>query len=133
MKNKITNLSWGLYNVSFRNPFVWLKYAIKDTLILFKRVGFLLQHGYGEAARWETDYYLIDMFEDIFKWKRYERMGNIPFEGGDEEIWGQMNDDFYDGLLFLLEDMRSEDCDVANAAKDEFFGIIKEYYFHLWD
>lgn len=132
--SKTTNLTWGLYNISPRYPFNWLKYTIKDTWIMLKRLVFVVRHGYYPQAEWETFTYFIDMYKDIFNWYLHERSADIPFEGVDEKDYQKKNDEFYTNLIGLLEVMRDYDeWEQAVAARDEFFDLMKKNFYHLWD
>lgn len=132
--NKTTDLTWGLYFIKPRYIFTWLKYAVKDTIILFKRIGFLLRHGYCEQSRWETFACFIDQYEDIFNWYLHNRSGDIPMEDIDQNDYQQKNDELYAHMLELLAIMRDDDeWEQAVAAKDEFFDLMKKYFYHFWD
>lgn len=134
MNKKSTNLTWGLYNVSPRYPFNWFKCAIKDTWIMFKRLVFVVRHGYYPQAEWEAFTYFIDMYEDIFNWYLHERSADIPFEGVDEKDYQKKNDEFYANLIGLLEVMRDYDeWEQATVARDEFFDLMKKNFYHFWD
>lgn len=135
-KIQTNNLTFGLFNSHrpIRN--------LKDIPIYFKRLTFLLKHGYSPVAQWETFDWFICVMREIFTFYRNERVGNIPIEDVPEDKWEDMNDELYDNLLSLLDDMDEEeyypkDTMLGNIkmerAKEEFFKFFSKYFYDFWD
>lgn len=149
MKNKkTTQLTFGLYTISPRYPISWLRHAVKDTIILGRRIKFLLKHGYNEPAQWETFEYFIDMFEEILEGYRHHRNGTqlvIPAEEIGTEGWEERNekayDEILDTMLFHLREMREKEDYESLVSEDarrqkhcnEFFKLFTERFYGLWD
>lgn len=149
MKNKKTpQLTFGLYTISPRYPISWLRHTVKDTIILGRRIKFLLKHGYNEPAQWETFEYFIDMFEEILENYRYHRNGTqvvIPAKEIDTKGWEERNekayDDILDTMLFHLREMREKEDYESLASEEirkqthcnEFFKLFAERFYGLWD
>lgn len=137
-KKKIStnNLTCGLFNS--RN----IISNLRDVPIYFKRVGFTLKHGYSPMAKWETSHWFICVMREIFTHYRYKRLGDIPFDDVPEEKWTEKNNEFYDTMLSLLDDMDEEKYYPAGTtrghmkmevAKEEFFELFTKYFYDLWD
>lgn len=142
---KITKLSWGLFNYRKLYPSLYFK----DIRIFFYRVKFLLTHGYGEPARWESFNYFIDMWEDILTNYRYNRNGTpimlSNYNPEDDEKNEKLFNDKLDLLLDKLAVMKQDPLDgkttkeskeIANqrdTAKEEFFKEFSEIFYDLWD
>lgn len=135
-KIQTNNLTFGLFNSHspIRN--------LKDIPIYFKRLTFLLKHGYSPVAQWETYDWFICVMREIFTFYRNERVGSIPIEDVPEDKWEDMNDELYDNLLSLLDDMDEEeyypkDTMLGNIkmerAKEEFFKLFSKYFYDFWD
>lgn len=144
-KSKSCNqLTWGLFN--YRGIYFW--HNIKDLRIYFKRIFYVLKHGYFPQANWETYLYFIDSMKKILKEYRYNRHGtgwilNEKFDKtlDSDEQWKrnleQYNKDL-DEMLSLLEEMsqdpkKHEDLDLRDIAKEKFFILFSKYFYHLWD
>lgn len=138
MKKKKTtnNITFGLFDSHslIRN--------LKDIPIYFKRLVFLLKHGYSPVAQWETYHWFICVMREIFTFYKNERIGDIPIEDVPEDKWKDMNDELYDNLLSLLDDMNEEKYYPRDTmlggikmerAKEEFFKLFSKYFYHLWD
>lgn len=144
---KITSLTFGLFETSFRYPFTWIKSFVKDTKILFKRIKYLLTHGYGEPALWESFAFFIDQWEEILTFYKEKRNGSAVVIDLSEDItddWERKNAAAYDKIinrmLKNLKIMKSGDFfyrdDEANEvikAKNEFFKDFSKYFFDFWD
>ena len=131
-KIQTNNLTFGLFN--FRNPITNLKYIP----IYFKRLAFLLKHGYSPMAQWETYHWFICVMREIFTFYKNERVGDMPIEDVSEDKWKDMNDELYDNLLSLLDDMDEEkycskDTIKMERAKEEFFKLFSKYFYDFWD
>ena len=144
-KSKNCNqLTWGLFN--YRGIYFWKN--IRDLRIYFKRIFYVIKHGYFPQANWETYLYFIDSMKKILKEYRYNRHGtgwvlNEKFDKtlDSDEQWKrnleQYNKDL-DEMLSLLEEMsqdpkKHEDLDLLNIAKEKFFILFSKYFYHLWD
>lgn len=132
-KNKLS-LTWGLFNVPFfRNPSIWFE----DVKICFKRIIFLLRHGYPEQMRWEAADCFMSLFKDIFDWYLHERTGNIPIEGCSDTNYSEQNDKLFASFIQDLELMDNDDYDcnfdVREQAKNHFFENFSKYFFQFWD
>lgn len=131
-KIQTNNLTFGLFN--FRNPIT----NLKDIPIYFKRLAFLLKHGYSPMAQWETYHWFICVMREIFTFYKNERVGDMPIEDVPEDKWKDMNDELYDNLLSLLDDMDEEkyypkDTIKMERAKEEFFKLFSKYFYDFWD
>lgn len=142
-KSQINKASWGLF---YRRG--WRRFLkIKDIPIYFKRIFFVIKHGYYPPAKWETSNYFIDMFREIFTWYRYNRssspmmvdMDNYNFDANTKAA-----DDLYDTLIDLLDKMDErnpiydetsfEDQGIAmTKAKNEFFELFSRHFYDFWD
>ena len=150
-KSKSCNqLTWGLFN--YRGIYFW--HNIKDLRIYFKRIFYVLKHGYFPQANWETYCYFIDSMKKILREYRYNRHGtgwvldeNIDETLDIDEQWKKSSERYdkdLDEMLSLLEDMDQDSekyknlnfLDVmkkSNAAKEKFFVLFSKYFYHLWD
>ena len=131
-KIQTNNLTFGLFNS--RSPIS----NLKDIPIYFKRLAFLLKHGYSPMAQWETYHWFICVMREIFTFYKNERVGDILIEDVPEDKWKDMNDELYDNLLSLLDDMDEEkyypnDTIKMEQAKEEFFKLFSKYFYDFWD
>lgn len=131
-KIQTNNLTFGLFNS--RSPIS----NLKDIPIYFKRLAFLLKHGYSPMAQWETYHWFICVMREIFTYYKNERVGDILIEDVPEDKWKDMNDELYDNLLSLLDDMDEEkyypkDTIKMERAKEEFFKLFSKYFYDFWD
>ena len=133
-KKKTNNISYGL----FHSHSIWIN--IKDILIFFKRLYFLLRHGYSPMAQWETFEWFIDVMTEIMLNYRNNRFGDMPVDGVEVCDWKEANDKLYDQFITLLGkmselDWSSEDEKFREAieAKNEFFKLFAENFYDLWD
>lgn len=135
-KTRTNNLTFGLfgYNNVINN--------LRDIPIFFERLWFTLKHGYSPMAQWETYHWFICVMREIFTFYRDKRMGDIPIEDVPEDKWKDMNDELYDNLLSLLDDMDEEKYYPRNTmlggikmerAKEDFFKLFSKYFYNLWD
>ena len=74
-KKKTNNISYRL----FHNHSIWRN--IKDIPTFFKRLYFLLRHGYSPMAQWETFEWFIDVMTEIMLNYRNNRFGDMPVDG----------------------------------------------------
>lgn len=144
---KTTSLTFGLFTISPKHPFCWLKYTSKEIKILFRRIRFLLKHGYNEPALWESFEYFIDQWEEILTSYRYERSGTpvvINIQDYPDGNWDEENEkafnEILDRMLVNLKIMRNEDhvlgggdWDKVLVAKDEFFADFSKHFYSFWD
>lgn len=131
-KIQTNNLTFGLFNSRS------LISNLKDIPIYFKRLAFLLKHGYSPMAQWETYHWFICVMREIFTFYKNERVGDILIEDVPEDKWKDMNDELYDNLLSLLDDMDEEkyypkDTIKMERAKEEFFKLFSKYFYDFWD
>lgn len=131
-KIQTNNLTFGLFNS--RSPIR----NLKDIPIYFKRLAFLLRHGYSPMAQWETYHWFICVMREIFTFYKNERAGDILIEDVPEDKWKDMNDELYDNLLSFLDDMDEEkyypkDTIKMERAKEEFFKLFSKYFYDFWD
>ena len=131
-KIQTNNLTFGLFNS--RSPIS----NLKDIPIYFKRLAFLLKHGYSPMAQWETYHWFLCVMREIFTFYKNERAGDILIEDVPEDKWKDMNDELYDNLLSLLDDMDEEkyspkDTIKMERAKEEFFKLFSKYFYDFWD
>ena len=131
-KIQTNNLTFGLFNS--RSPIS----NLKDIPIYFKRLAFLLKHGYSPMAQWETYHWFICVMREIFTFYKNERAGDMLIEDVPEDKWKDMNDELYDNLLSLLDDMDEEkyypnDTIKMEQAKEEFFKLFSKYFYDFWD
>lgn len=134
-----TKLTWGLYNIQPRNPFRWIARQCKDAGIMFKRLCFVIKHGYYPQARFETYSYFIDMFEDILIWYRFNRTGTPYildcYEDYQEEKNKKEYNDLLDKMGYCLSVMKDEEksWDIRYKARDDFFKDFCENFYSFWD
>ena len=131
-KIQTNNLTFGLFNS--RSPIS----NLKDIPIYFKRLAFLLKHGYSPIAQWETYHWFICVMREIFTFYKNERVGDMLIEDVPEDKWKDINDELYDNLLSLLDDMDEEkyypnDTIKMEQAKEEFFKLFSKYFYDFWD
>lgn len=137
-KKKIStnNLTCGLFNC--RN----IISNLRDVPIYFSRLKFVLKHGYSPMAQWETSHWFVCVMREIFTHYRYKRMGDIPFDDFPEEEWGEKNDELYDTMLSLLDDMDEGRYHAIGAgidqirmesAKEKFFELFSKHFYDFWD
>ena len=141
---KTNNLTFGLFTYKGK----YFLNNIRDIPIYFKRLGFLLTHGYSPMAKWETFEWFIAVMDEILGNYRYHRYGNIPFPNIPEEEWEKANNQIYDEMLECLHTMRDKEQSVINiddndliektieernAAKDKFFELFAKNFYNLWD
>lgn len=131
-KIQTNNLTFGLFNSC--SPIS----NLKDIPIYFKRLAFLLKHGYSPMAQWETYHWFICVMREIFTFYKNERVGDILIEDVPEDKWKDMNDELYGNLLSLLDDMDEEkyypnDTIKMERAKEEFFKLFSKHFYDFWD
>ena len=131
-KIQTNNLTFGLFNS--RSPIS----NLKDIPIYFKRLAFLLKHGYSPIAQWETYHWFICVMREIFTFYKNERVGDMLIEDVPEDKWKDINDELYDNLLSLLDDMDEEkyypnDTIKMERAKEEFFKLFSKHFYDFWD
>lgn len=133
-KKKTNNISYGL----FHSYSIWRN--IKDIPIFFKRLHFLLLHGYSPMAKWETSEWFIDVMTEIMLNYRNNRFGDMPVDGVEVCDWKEANDKLYDQFITLLGKMselywhsEGEKFREAIEAKNKFFKLFAENFYDLWD
>lgn len=131
----VLNIKYGLFNVSFwKHPILWMK----DYKIYRERKKFLLKNGYSPVCQWEYYETILALSEQIFTWLKSNRYSDIPFEGGTENSWNDMNNAFYDKLLEDIATMKDydnlfDDPEKVVQNKKHFFEQLEKYFYHLWD
>lgn len=149
---KNNSLTWGLFNISPKYPFNFIKHTIKDFFIMLKRIPFVIRHGYYEQANYETYMYMIDMWKDIFTWYRDHRCGtgvviDLPKDGNMNNEWEEANykayNEMLDKMLAELDAMAEDPFDHPDGYKagdlkrqeaaNRFFDMFKDMFFGLWD
>lgn len=143
----IKNITFGLFAYPKR---VWYR-NLEDIPIFFKRIFFILKHGYSPAAQWETFGWYIAVMREVLTNYRNNRMGTpvvIPGYDIEDLISENKNVEVYnsilDEMITLLDKM--DECNPAykdvsleemhsamNTAKDRFFELFSKYFYTLWD
>ena len=151
MRSKnVNSISWGLFN--YKPARFWKN--IIDIKYLFKRIWFVMKHGYVPQAKWETFAWFIDVMKEILCSYRYDRFGTGVVI---DDYWnedGSSNDEkneaaynaIIDEMIELLDKMdesnpiyfEGEIDFKANyekqcAAKDRFFELFSRYFYTFWD
>lgn len=141
---RTNNLTFGLFTYKGK----YFLNNVRDIPIYFKRLGFLLTHGYSPMAKWETFEWFIDVMDEILGNYRHNRYGNKPYPNIPEEEWEKVNDQVYDEMLGLLYTMRDKEQSIIdidgeeatakaikerNEAKDKFFELFAKNFYDLWD
>lgn len=141
-KVKTNNITCGLfmYNSFWHN--------LRDIPIFFKRLNFLLQHGYSPMAQWETFEWFICVMQEIMQNYRDNRYGNFILPDVPQDQWNDKTNEYYDKMISLLDkmsenywglgnDISQEEMDKRNEeaskAKDEFFKLFAQEFYNLWD
>lgn len=130
---------------------------IKGIIPYFKSIHFLLKHGYDESAVWDLDWYFIRTTRSALR--EYAKthiscpvvVENYPYYGAETEEQKRIeheNEDKWNGIISrmieLLDKMDEcnemyDDMEYADkfafmtVAKEEFFKLFSEYFYHLWD
>lgn len=141
---KTNNITFGLFNYKGK----YFLNNISDIPIYFKRLGFLLTHGYSPMAKWETFEWFTDVMDEILNNYRYHRYGSILFPNIPEGKWEEVSNQTYDEMLKYLHVMQDKERAILdtydnnaieeaikerNAAKDKFFELFAKNFYNLWD
>lgn len=129
MGKPITHLTWALFT-SWR-PSVFFE----DLYIWFRRLIFLLRHGYCPQARFEMFEWHRQVMSELLIHFRNNHSG-VPYlideedNQKNEETWNNIIDQM---SLALGEMGDGVDYRAREHAKKRFFRLFSEYYFYLWD
>lgn len=143
---RTNNITWGLFNHRLR--YFWKNF--RDISIFFKRIVFVLRHGYSNQARWETFAWFIDVMREILTEYRNNRCGTPMYienywdiEDGDEKnivAYNAMLDemleclDKMDEANIIYKDMSYiEAYNLQLKAKDRFFELFSNNFYAFWD
>lgn len=139
---KTNKLTCGLF--MYRGKNFWRN--IKDIPIFFKRIIFVLKHGYFPVALWELDEYFIDIMKEILEWYRDDDHGIPIFSMEESYEWNKAKwDSILNRMIELLDfmDERSpiyrELCNfkdheaMKENAKEEFFKLFCEHFNSFWN
>lgn len=150
--NKITN---GIF--PYKPKFCWRN--IKRFPCLFRRIGYVLKHGYSPIARWDYIAWFIDTTKDIFtEYLKYHVGYKIIDDTKDEEwnrqAWENIIKEMIDCLKRMDENRYydTKPCkydETGNSddlmrwydevwkeigiAKRRFFLLLNKYFYDLWD
>lgn len=129
-EKKPTQLTWGL----FYSP----RQFFGDVKIWWKRLKFLLRHGYAEPFLWQYCDCFTAVTKDWAQWMKDNRTTNIMFEGIGEDKLGDANDTFYTRMMENLELMETDGWDgeelkEATSAAKRLFEDFGNYFFGFWD
>lgn len=129
MGKPITHLTWALFT-SWR-PSVFFK----DLYIWFRRLIFLLRHGYCPQARFEMFEWHRQVMNELLIYFRNNHSG-VPYLIDEED--NQKNEETWNNIIDQMSLALSEmgdgvDYRAREHAKKRFFRLFSEYYFYLWD
>ena len=137
----INKLSWGLF--MFHGKSWWRN--LKDIPIFIKRIFFVLKHGYSPVANWETFQWFIDVMREILTNYRHFRSGTPDIiDSGNEYENIEAYNKILDNMIDLLDKMDELNPIYNNMswkkryeemadATNEFFKLLSEYFYTLWD
>lgn len=150
--NKIAN---GVF--PYKPKFCWKN--IKRFPCLFRRIGYVLKHGYSPIARWDYEAWFIDTTKDIFTEYLKYHVGYKVIDDTKDEEWNcqtwenvikemidcleRMDESKYydtkpcrydetgnkDDLMKWYDEVWKE----MGIAKRRFFLLFNKYFFDLWD
>lgn len=151
----LNNITYGLF--PYKPKFCWKN--IKRFPCLFRRIGYILKHGYNPIAKWDYYSWFIDTTKDIFTEYLKDHVGyKIIFYTKDEE-WNKqawediikemidcltrMDENSYydtkpcrydetgnrDDLMKWYDEVEKE----KDIAKRRFFFLFNQYFYDLWD
>lgn len=139
---KTNKLTCGLF--MYRGKNFWRN--IKDIPIFFKRIIFVLKHGYFPMALLEFDEYFIDIIKEILEWYRDDSHGTPIFSMEESDEWNKAKwDSILNRMIELLDFMDERNpiyhelCNfkdheaMKDNAKEEFFKIFCEHFNSFWD
>lgn len=139
---KTNKLTCGLF--MYRGKNFWRN--IKDIPIFFKRIVFVLKHGYFPMACWGFDSYFIDITKEILEWHRDKSHGTPVFSMKESDEWNKAKwDSILNRMLELLEFMDERNYiyherynfkdheAMQENAKEEFFKLFCENFDRFWD
>lgn len=140
MKNN--KLTCGLF--MYRGKNFWRN--IKDIPIFFKRIVFVLKHGYFPMALWEFDEYFIDIMKEILEWYRDDDHSIPIFSMEESYEWNKAKwDSILNRMIELLDFMDERNpiyrelCNfkdheaMKENAKEEFFKLFCEHFNSFWN
>lgn len=129
---------------------------IKNIPSYFSQKRYLHKHGYDIAATWNTDYWFIEIMQDILKEYLKHHVGikcvdaSLPKEKWNEE-WEKIINRMIELLELMDESNPIYDFDYTDkpsdenvrkmkendekryAYKDEFFQLFSKWFYYLWD
>lgn len=139
---KTNKLTCGLF--MYRGKNFWRN--IKDIPIFFKRIIFVLKHGYFPVALWELDEYFIDIMKEILEFYRDDDHGIPIFSMEESYEWNKAKwDSILNRMIELLDFMDERNpiyrelCNfkdheaMKENAKEEFFKLFCEHFNSFWD
>lgn len=139
---KTNKLTCGLF--MYRGKNFWRN--IKDIPIFFKRIVFVLKHGYFPVALWELDEYFIDIMKEILEWYRDDSHGTPIFSMEESYEWNKAKwDSILNRMIELLDFMDERNpiyrelCNfkdheaMKENAKEEFFKLFCEHFNSFWN
>ena len=139
---KTNKLTCGLF--MYRGKNFWRN--IKDIPIFFKRIIFVLKHGYFPVALWELDEYVIDIMKEILEWYRDDDHSIPIFSMEESYEWNKAKwDSILNRMIELLDFMDERNtiyrelCNfkdheaMKENAKEEFFKLFCEHFNSFWN
>ena len=139
---KTNKLTCGLF--MYRSKNFWRN--IKDIPIFFKRIIFVLKHGYFPVALWELDEYFIDIMKEILEWYRDDDHSIPIFSMEESYEWNKAKwDSILNRMIELLDFMDERNpiyrelCNfkdheaMKENAKEEFFKLFCEHFNSFWN
>ena len=139
---KTNKLTCGLF--MYRGKNFWRN--IKDIPIFFKRIIFVLKHGYFPVALWELDEYFIDIMKEILEWYRDDDHSIPIFSMEESYEWNKAKwDSILNRMIELLDFMDERNtiyrelCNfkdheaMKENAKEEFFKLFCEHFNSFWN
>ena len=151
----LNNITYGLF--PYKPKFCWKN--IKRFPCLFRRIGYVLKHGYSPIARWDYSAWFIDTTKDIFTEYLKYHVGYKIIDDTKDEEWNcqawenvikemidcltRMDESTYyntkpcrydetgdrDDLMKWYDEVEKE----MDIAKRRFFFLFSQYFYDLWD
>ena len=156
-QDKITSLTVGLFVWKWYTPRGFLK-NIKDIFTMFKRIVFVIKHGYYPQAYWEAYNYFIEVADEVLDFfindstsypnafetcKDWEARCIIMKECLKRMRWDFWEDDWRNYINELPEYKNiikdknvhgyEEFQALQNDAKNQFMDFFNEYFYSFWD
>lgn len=151
----LNNIMYGLF--PYKPKFCWKN--IKRFPCLFRRIGYVLKHGYNPIAKWDYYSWFIDTTKDIFTEYLKGHVGYKVIDDTKDEEWNcqawenvikemidcltRMDENSYydtkpcrydetgnkDDLMKWYDEVEKE----KDIAKRRFFFLFNQYFYDLWD